>query len=130
MFTLILSIVYLGIATGFSTYSHYCMDKYVETTLWQQDMSHCGICGMSKNKSSQKKCCKEEHKQVKLEKDHKAAEQISKQFQTFATDTHFPAYAIQPTAALVNTTEKLPLSNAPPHQEHDAIYMLNCSYLI
>ena|GEM_PF-284056 len=131
LFAFILTFLYLGIATGFSTYSHYCMDRYVETTLWQKDRSKCGVCGMDKTKhADKKKCCKEEHKQVKLEKDHQAAEYAFKQLQLFSTIILPTAYAIQPSKAMVCLTEAYPINNAPPDRAYKPIYMLHCTYLI
>lgn len=131
LFAFILIFLYLGIATGFSTYSHYCMDRYVGTTLWQKDMSKCGICGMSKTKhASKKNCCKEEQKQVKLEKSHHASEFAFKQLQEFSSIILPTSYARQSISAIINITAEFPNSNAPPSKEYNSIYILNCTYLI
>ena len=126
----ILTFLYLGIATGFSTYSHYCMDRYVETTFWQKDMGKCSICGMEQSKSAKKNCCKEEHKQVKLEKDHQAAEWNFQQTPLFATAILPTSYAIQPGLRLVNLAIHLPVNNAPPTDTYLPIYVRHCTYLI
>lgn len=94
-------------------------------------MNKCGVCGMSKSKSVEKKnCCKEEYKQVKLDKNHQAAEQFAKQFQTFAAVMPFSTPAGMPAPALINILEALPVSHAPPNKAYNSIYMLNCIYRI
>ena len=73
----ILAILYLGTSTGATIHMHYCMGKLVDMKLWHSGRDKCGNCGMKKSKACAKKCCKDEHKLVKLEKDHrKAAENI------------------------------------------------------
>ncbi|WP_345234903.1 HYC_CC_PP family protein [Olivibacter ginsenosidimutans] len=129
-FALILTFLYLGIATGFSTYSHYCMDRYVETTFWQKDMGKCGICGMEKSNSKKKNCCKEEHKQVKLEKNHQAAEWAFQQFSPLATAILPTNYALHPSKALINLTVSHPVNNAPPYSGYPSLYVRHCTYLI
>ena len=107
------------------------MDRYVETTLWQKDMSKCGICGMSKTKHAAKKnCCKEEHKQVKLEKDHQAAEFVYKQLQELSSIILPTSYAEQIIPVVRNIAKEFPNSHAPPNKEYNSIYILNCTYLI
>ncbi|QNL49314.1 hypothetical protein H8S90_21675 [Olivibacter sp. SDN3] len=131
LFAFILAFLYLGIATGFSTYTHYCMDRYVETTLWQIDMSKCGACGMSKDKSSaEKKCCKEEHKQLKLEKDHKAATEISYKYLQELPAILLHTDVLRPAKTLTNIAIDYPFSHAPPDKAYHTIYMLNCIYRI
>ncbi|MEH6306732.1 hypothetical protein RYH73_13835 [Olivibacter sp. CPCC 100613] len=131
LFALILTILYLGIATGFSTYSHYCMDRYVETSLWKTDRSNCGICGMDKSKETSKKnCCKEEHKEVKLEKKHQASQYVYQQFQSFPAVVLNSAYVLPANNIWENITTAHPFSHAPPNKEYLSIYMLNCTYRI
>ncbi|MDM8174598.1 MULTISPECIES: HYC_CC_PP family protein [Olivibacter] len=131
LFAFILTFVYLGIATGFSTYSHYCMDRYVETSLWKKDMSKCGVCGMNKSKqASEKNCCKEEHKQVKLEKKHQASQVVYKQFKLFQAIVPAPAYDVSMHKPVINVITGHPVSHAPPNKAYTRLYRLNCTYLI
>jgi len=106
------------------------MDRYVETTFWQKDMGKCSICGMEQSKSAKKNCCKEEHKQVKLEKDHQAAEWNFQQTPLFATAILPTSYAIQPGPRLVNLAIHLPVNNAPPADTYPPIHVRYCTYLI
>lgn len=130
LFAFILAFLYLGIATGFSTYTHYCMDRYVETTLWQKHMNKCGACGMSKDKSSEKDCCKEEHKELKLEKDHKAATELSYKYLQELPAILLRVDVLHPIKTLTNIAIDYPFSHAPPSKAYDIIYMLNCIYRI
>ncbi len=54
---------------GATLHTHYCMDEYVETTLFENKNGKCGKCGM-KEDPEKKGCCKDEHKEFKLKTDH------------------------------------------------------------
>lgn len=94
-------------------------------------MSNCGVCGMSKTKhASKKNCCKEEHKQVKLEKNHHPSAYAYKQFHELTAIILPTSYGDTAIPIVINITEELPNSNAPPNKEYSSIYILNCTYLI
>src|SRR5688572_30125687 len=67
----ILAFLYLSASVGATVHLHYCMDKLVNVGLWHKEEKQCGKCGMEKSDENNKGCCKDEHKQVKLENDHK-----------------------------------------------------------
>ena len=68
---LILTFAYLATTTGATVHMHYCMDKLVELNLWHSEKDQCNNCGMDKSETKDDKgCCKDEHKQVKVDKDH------------------------------------------------------------
>ncbi len=131
VFAFILTLLYLSIATGFNTYSHYCMDRYVGTSFWQKESTTCSVCGMDKSKTSTKKhCCKEEHKQIKLEKDHQASDYVMQSFQT-------PFVAVLPSlltweAPNIQQTvsQEYPVNHGPPGKEYHSLHILHCTYLI
>ena len=71
---LILAFLYAGSSTGATFHMHYCMGKLVEVALWHGEVKPCNQCSTGHSKACAKKCCRDEHKTVKLEKDQKAAE--------------------------------------------------------
>lgn len=127
--TLILAILYMGSSTGATFHMHYCMGKLVNVNLWHDDAEKCPKCGdMSKVKAC-KKCCKDEHKTVKLEKDQKAAENTVHFMQLPAITTpvsYFTFTEIRP----VTLVEEYPVSNAPPRSSKVHTHILNCTFRI
>lgn len=74
IFVAILAILYLSTSIGATIQLHYCMGKFVEATLSHKNNSICGRCGMEKTPESTKGCCKDEYKQIKIDKDQKPSE--------------------------------------------------------
>jgi hypothetical protein len=54
----IVAFVYLLSITGVTIQQHYCMDKLVGLSFFQQDKDMCGKCGMEKSEK-QDGCCKD-----------------------------------------------------------------------
>ena len=119
----ILSFVYLASAVGTTVHYHYCMDKLVEAGLWHNDNKKCGKCGMEKSHEKNKGCCKDEHKQYKLENDHKGSQayQLTELAPVFLPATQFEL----PYIKLPTVTEQNPLSHAPPRNGGKTVYILN-----
>jgi hypothetical protein len=61
-------VIYGFASIGATVHTHYCMGKYVGTTLLESKDSKCGKCGM-KEDAKKKGCCKDEHKEFKLKTD-------------------------------------------------------------
>ena len=61
---------------------HYCMEKFISWNLSESENKTCGKCGM-KESATQKGCCKDEVKQLKIDTDHQksTAESFIKLFQ-------------------------------------------------
>ncbi len=78
----LLLLLYVTVSSGFTVHLHYCMGELVESNLAHSDDPTCGGCGMEKDSSSNDGCCKDEHKQVKVDQDKKLAEIASKAKQT------------------------------------------------
>jgi len=131
---IILSFFYLGIATGFTTYSHYCMDRYAGTSLWNKASNTCSLCGMALNADAShqdgKGCCKSEQKQIKLDQVHQAGETAKQQLSVFTAVVPTPAYTQQQGPALYQGATASPFSHAPPKAYLPPIYILHCVYLI
>ena len=73
----ILAFVYLSSSMGATIHLHYCMGKLASWGLIDHNSKICAQCGMVKKTSSsqglsaQMGCCKDEHKQIKTDKDQK-----------------------------------------------------------
>lgn len=118
----ILAILYVSTSTGATVHLHYCMDKLVGWKLWHTDSKKCSGCGMDKSHGT-KGCCKDEHKQVKLQSDHKASEdfQLPQLFAEGITTAFFEL----PAATLPSLTEDYPISHAPPQSYSIPAYLRN-----
>lgn len=112
---ILLALMYLATSTGATVHLHYCMDELVEQNFFKSSKEECGNCGMKK--SQQKKgCCKDEHKQIKIESKHfvsefafKAAQDISIVLPVF-----FPQL---PEPHFTSISESHPVSHAPPDDD-------------
>lgn len=73
----ILAFVYLSTSMGATIHLHYCMGKLASWGLIDHESKNCVQCGMMKNSSSSRhmaakmNCCRDEHKQIKTDKDQK-----------------------------------------------------------
>lgn len=99
---------------------HYCMGELVEKNFWASEDTQCHSCGMDKSGSDSEKCCKEEVKQVKVDKEHNPA-------QAFVFQVLLPVETPLPLPSfshpLISTlTEDYPLSHAPPASGTKDIY--------
>ena len=123
LFTIILALLYFVSTTGATVHLHYCMDELVGATLWKQDEQNCGQCGMSKADTEDNGCCKDEPKQVKVEKEHKLVATPFTEGLIIAS-VPFTGYTHLPFLALPSLTEENPRSNAPPRSSSTPIYTL------
>ncbi|HEV8507021.1 MAG TPA: hypothetical protein VGQ53_16535 [Chitinophagaceae bacterium] len=71
LFVAILALLYMGTSIGATIELHYCMGRLVEWSLRYDDNDTCRNCGMAKEPGSTSGCCKDEHKQIKIDKDQK-----------------------------------------------------------
>jgi hypothetical protein len=82
---------------------------------------------MKKSTAFTKKCCKDEHKIVKLEKDHQKSVENSLQLAQMAAAT--PAACIElPQVYITSIVEGLPVSHAPPRSIKT--HILYCNFRI
>ena len=124
----ILAFLYITASVGATVHLHYCMDKLVNWGLWHNNDKKCGKCGMEKSQEKENGCCKDEHKQVKLESDHKgAAAYLLSELISVALPA--PVFEL-PAINLPTVTEQNPLSHAPPRSCNIAVYIRNCVFLI
>ena len=125
----ILAIVYMGTATGATIHMHYCMGKLVSMGLLPGKDDQCDKCGMKKSEGKYNGCCKDEHKQIKIDKDQKTTETLVHTMQAIAVE--MPAAFVEiPFNNFSSLTEKNPYGNAPPRSASVALYVRNCVFLI
>ena len=73
----ILAFVYLSSSMGATIHLHYCMGKLASWGLINHENKNCEGCGMVKNTTASHSmaakmdCCRDEHKQIKTDKDQK-----------------------------------------------------------
>lgn len=126
----ILSILYMGSSTGATFHMHYCMDELKEVRLWHGKTLKCDNCKVGMKKAcSRKKCCRDEHKTVKLEKDQKATENLFHFMQAPAMPVPFACAGLAQTQP-VSAPEAYPVSNAPPRKGKVHPHILYCTFRI
>lgn len=125
----ILSFLYISTSTGATVQMHYCMGKLVDWSIGHGDEKNaCDNCGMEKDGKGKNDCCKDELKQLKIEKDQKAAATFEL---TLSLATALPAsYPVYNFSGITSVAEEFPLSNAPPRSPQLAVYIRNCTFRI
>src|SRR4030095_5424439 len=75
----ILASLYLTTSIGITLHYHYCMGKLVRWELRDEKKSTCNKCGMLLTTGSgDKRCCKDEYKQLKIDSDQNFSKDIAK----------------------------------------------------
>jgi hypothetical protein len=114
---------------GATIHFHYCMGKLVSWGLLASDGTKCSKCGMEKKSKSANGCCKDDQKQLKVDKDQKLTENspfVNKLalevVHVFAPENYFD---------LPNTTSQdFPRDNAPPLGIVTSLFLLICVFRI
>ena len=82
---------------------------------------------MKKDKAFAKKCCKDEHKLIKLDKDHKKATENALQLTQLVALVP-TAYLEFPKVYIPYTAEEQPVSHAPP--KSNRLHIFHCTFRI
>ena len=123
----ILSILYLSTTFGATIHFHYCMNKLVYFGLESQRDAKCNSCGMEKT-DADKECCKDDHKQLKVEDDQKITNaSINLDTSYFAFIVHFFTYTFTDP---VKDAQIRHFNESPPGKARLAVYLRNCVFLI
>jgi hypothetical protein len=103
------------------------MDKLVRWSLVANEENICGNCGMHKEES--KGCCKDDHKQIKIQGEQKVASSFISEFNAPVILPLVPIayYSLSVSASLAVT---FPVSNAPPDKAPIPVYLHNCVFRI
>lgn len=124
----IFAVFYLGVASGATVHFHYCMGELLSWGLTKSASKACDNCGMEKSGTDSEKCCKDEAKQVKVEKAQKAETNFQFGKLTCVAIVNNPSQL--PPAALSAVTAAHPLSHAPPRAGKKPAFLLNCNFRI
>lgn len=124
----ILAVLYFATTAGATVHLHYCMGKMVEQNLWHEQKKTCSKCGME-NSQQDNGCCKDEHKQVKVENDHYASAVVFHSMQLASAALPVTFLEI-PDIAFSSITEENPTGHAPPRSSGIALYKRICVFRI
>ena len=129
LITAILALIYMGTSTGATLRFHYCMGELAGWGFGDKEAKHCAGCGMTKQETDSKGCCKDEHKFIKNNTDQKNTETGFSNIVSFT--------AVEPPASIVINcfppviiSPKQSFGNAPPRRCGTPVYILNCVFLI
>ena len=126
----ILTLVYLSSSVGANIYRHYCMDRLVAWGVGHErnNPGSCPYCGMTKANEIEHcvnqaiGCCHDLHKQIKIEKDQKTAEESFKFSQLhFFTATAYLPFKFPATFR----GSKFPTVIAHPQTGNVSLFLLN-----
>ena len=125
---ILLLFVYGVTTVGATVHLHFCMNKFVGWDFSENENRTCSKCGM-KDVAIKKGCCKDEHKQLKIDNDHQ------KSTVTFLTNELAAPIilSILPIHTFAILGQKLHLAtyNLPPHTPPiQRLHILYCTYLI
>ncbi|WP_346320910.1 hypothetical protein [Chitinophaga sp. YIM B06452] len=126
---LILALLYMSTSTGATFHLHYCMGELVDVKFWQHEARECSKCGSGENSACAKKCCKDIHQTVKLEKDQKISENIFQHMQLAAIAVPVSFISL-PAAFPVSFVEEYPTGNAPPRSNNVPARIFFCTFRI
>lgn len=125
----ILAFLYLGSSAGATVHLHYCMGKLVDIQVGDHDKKPCSGCSSKKENKCKKSCCKDEHKMVKLEKDHQKSVEGQFHFvQPVAGATSF--FFELPSVYFLENEAELPFSHAPPLIHSVQLHLLHCNFRV
>jgi hypothetical protein len=133
--TTILAFVYLSSSMGATIHLHYCMGKLASWSLIDHESSKCPQCGMVKKTSSSKcmatkmACCKDEHKQIKTDKDQKLSPSEFFKYNNLSQAIALNEPAVQTMKAISFSTE-YPNTNAPPLFDKLPLFVLYHNFRI
>lgn len=123
----ILALVYLTVSSGATVHLHYCMGKLIAWGLSDKKDGKCGTCGMMK--AGHTGCCKDELKQIKIEKHQKAVESAFQFLIISSDEVEAPSASLSlvyPSSSVLNNTT----AHAPPRLGAVPIFVLNCNFRI
>jgi hypothetical protein len=123
---IVLLLLYGFTTIGATIHLHYCMNKFVGWSLWHSDNDkQCEKCGMKEKKGG---CCKDEHKQIKLQTEHEKGA-TAKYIQFVETSQLLtPIESYDFSVPVISVTH--PTSHAPPKIPKERLYLLHCVFLI
>lgn len=129
----ILAFVYLVSSAGATVHLHYCNGKLVDIRMGDDDKKPCRGCVAKKQttkKPCMKSCCKDEHRMVKLEKDHQQTSEAQFKFLQPAAQAIPHSFFELPSVYIVSQLAQIPFSHAPPLKPPVELHLLYCNFRI
>lgn len=128
LFVAILAVLYLGVSSGATLHMHYCMGKLLGVSLVEKQSNKCGKCGMEKTAAPLSKCCKDEHKLVKLGDDHMVSAFVQL-LQAPAIALPAPVYPVTAPETII-TPVLHAYSHGPPYLGEIPLFIRHCVFRI
>jgi hypothetical protein len=131
----ILAFLYLSSSMGATIHLHYCMGKLASWGLIDHESKNCRQCGMVKQSASshstelKTECCRDEHKQIKTDKDQKLTPSEFLKYNSLAKAIALTEPALTSTGYFSACTE-YPKTNAPPLIDHLPLFVLYRNFRI
>src|SRR5258705_4786737 len=126
----ILAILYLTTSIGITLHYHYCMGKLVSWELREKTKSKCNKCGMLlKSKSGDNRCCKNEWKHIKNNKDQDLSETVAKLVGAKLLITAIQAQQTSASLTLFSPAKVLP-AGVTKRSSHYPLNIINCIFRI
>ena len=125
----ILAFVYLSTSMGATIHLHYCMGKLASWGLIDHESKNCAKCGMVKKTSGSQHmaakmdCCKDEHKQIKTDKDQKLFPSEFFKYNNLSQAIALNEPAL-PGVRTFSVSIEYPNTNAPPLLSKLPLYVL------
>lgn len=124
---IILALLYITASSGATMHLHYCMGKLIDWSLSENSKGQkCSNCGMEK--VLHKGCCKDEHKQLKVDDQKPVGANLSivHLTSTAVISTFFELASVY----VPSIIEQNPLTNAPPREQSVPLFIRNCVFRI
>ncbi|MBO9632391.1 MAG: hypothetical protein J7578_04690 [Chitinophagaceae bacterium] len=125
----ILAFLYLASSAGATVHLHYCKGKLVDIQVGDHDKKPCNGCASKKENKCKKPCCKDEHRMVKLEKDHQKSAEGQFHFVQPVATIAAPFFEIA-SVYFLNDEAELPFSHAPPLIHPIQLHLLHCNFRV
>lgn len=128
----ILAFLYLGSSAGAMVHLHYCKGELVDVQVGEKEKKSCSGCKSEKKKSKpcMKNCCKDEHRMMKIEKDHQQSGDTQFKFvQSFSYTCTYSFFEIPPFFA-GSEDYQLPFTHGPPLPGPVLLHVLHCHFRI
>jgi hypothetical protein len=125
----ILAFVYLSGSLGATIHLHYCMGKLASWGLIDHESKNCAHCGMVKKTSGSQSmtvkmnCCRDEHKQIKTDKDQKLFPSEFFKYNNLSQAIALNEPSVQSIKAFSISIE-YPNTNAPPLLDKLPLFVL------
>ena len=122
------TLFYLGSSTGAVFNMHYCMGEPVGWSLFHKKDKECSNCGMKKDSKKGNDCCKNEFKQLKIEK-HLPLIKFHFKLGQASVRESIPFSEIR-SLAISHLFKQVLFNNFPPRSEPVPVYLFQRVFLI